>query len=179
MMPKRLSRKEVYTSSWINLYVDRVELASGKIIEQYHQLDYPLPSVVVFLQNPKGEVLFIRNLRYTTGKVEWELPSGRVDPGETPLQAAHREVKEETGMDVLALEEVYMFYPANGMSNQKVYIFRGEASGLTGTILDTDEVESIHWKSPEEIKQLMKNKEIMDGISLLPVALCLSGILQG
>lgn len=176
-LPKRLSRKEVYTSPWINLYVDRVELASGKIIEQYHQLDYPFPSVVILLHKPSGEVLFIRNLRYTTGKVEWELPAGRVDPGETPLQAAEREAREETGVEVHALEEMYMFHPANGMSNQKVHIFKGEVSGVSKEIIDTDEVESVHWKSPEEIFQLLRNREITDGISVLPLALYLSNIL--
>ena len=97
MLPKRLDRKPIYESQWINLYIDKVLMPSGKIIEKYHQLDYPKDSITVLLFNAKSEICFIKSLRYTTQKIEWELPAGGVEKGEDVLAAAEREVMEETG----------------------------------------------------------------------------------
>jgi len=79
-------------------------MPSGKIIGKYHQLDYPKDSVVVLLLNSKNEICFIKSLRYTTKKIEWELPAGAVEEDEDVLGAAEREVAEETGLKTKALK---------------------------------------------------------------------------
>lgn len=53
MLPKKLQRKVIYKSKWINLYTDKVLMPSGKIIEKYHQLDYQKEAVVLVLENKK------------------------------------------------------------------------------------------------------------------------------
>ncbi|MFH1620764.1 MAG: NUDIX hydrolase [Patescibacteria group bacterium] len=178
MLPKRLDRKPIYESQWINLYIDKVLMPSGKIIEKYHQLDYPKESITVLLLNTKSEICFIKSLRYTTQKIEWELPAGGVEKGEDVLAAAEREVMEETGFKTKALKLLYSYYPSNGMSNQNVHIVFGEVEDNKQVEFDTDEVKEIHWLSSDEIKKLIAKNEISDGISLMPLLLHLSGIVS-
>lgn len=176
MLPKRLDRKPIYESQWINLYLDKVLMPSGKIIEKYHQLDYPTESITLLLTNSAGKVCFIKSLRYTTQKVEWELPAGGIEKGEDAIKAAEREVLEETGFKTKALKLFYSYNPSNGMSNQNVHIIFGEIDDDGQVGFDTDEVKEIHWLSLDEIKELIARNKISDGISLLPLLLFFSGI---
>lgn len=171
MLPKRLDRKTIYESKWINLFVDKVQMPSGKIIEKYHQLDYPNESVVALLLNSRNEICFIKSLRYTTQKIEWELPAGGVEKGEDVLAAAKREVVEETGFKVRSLKFVHTYNPSNGMSNQNAHIVFGEVEEEKQEEFDTDEVGEVCWLSLEEIKDLIKKREITDGLSLMPLLL--------
>ena len=177
-LPKRLSRTVIYESEWINLYTDRVELPSGKIIEKYHILDYPKLANVILLLNEKDEFCLIKVRRYATGILGWELPAGSIDEGETAEESAHREVMEETGYKAEYLEKVHEFHAANGMSNHTLNIYFGRVKSLDllPQHSDTDEVESVHWKTKEEIVEMIKKNEIIDGISLLPITLYLSGL---
>lgn len=177
MLPKRLDRKTIYKSPWINLHIDKVLLPSGKIIEKFHQLDYPQESVVVLIMNPQNEICFIRSLRYTTQKIEWELPAGGIDKGEDILAAAKREVIEETGLKMKNLKLLYTYFPSNGMSNQIVHVFFGKIEGNNQTGFDTDEVKEVKWLTSDKIKELIVKNEIRDGISLLPLLLYFSAIL--
>ena len=171
MLPKRLDRKIIYESQWINLYTDRVLMPSGKIIEKYHFLDYPNNSVVVLLSNNKNNICFIKALRYTTQQIQWELPAGGIDKDEGILKAAEREVLEETGFKTKALKLHYSFNPSNGLSNQIIHIVIGEINNSKQIYFDTDEVSEIHWLSPAKVKDLIANKEITDGVSLIALLL--------
>lgn len=174
MLPKQLERKAIYESPWINLYIDKVQMPSGKIIDKYHQLDYPKESVVVLLVNSKGAICFIKSLRYTTQSEEWELPAGSVDKGEDVIEAAKREGIEETGFKVINLEEVYRFNPSIGMSNQLVHVLFGEVQDDKQDVIDEDEVRETNWLKKDQIQSMIAKNEIIDGISLLPLLLYFS-----
>ncbi len=179
-LPKRLDRTVIYESEWINLYTDRVELPSGKIIEKYHILDYPKLANVILLLNDSDEICFVKVRRYATGILGWELPAGSIDEGETEEESAHREVMEETGYETEYLEKVHVFHAANGMSNHTMNVFFGrvKSNKEKPQHSDTDEVESVHWKTKAEVVAMIKKNEIIDGISLLPITLYLSGLYE-
>ena len=96
-MPERLERTTIYESEHVCLYTDKVRLASGCIIEKYHQIHYPKEAVAIVIFNEKNDILFIHNRRYTVGHLEWEIPAGKIEDGEEMEMAARREAKEETG----------------------------------------------------------------------------------
>ncbi len=172
-LPKKLARTSIYKSNWINLFTDRVQLPSGKIIDKYHMLDYPNQSVVVLVTNQKQEICFIKALRYTTQTIEWELPAGGIDPNETVLTAAKREFFEETGFETTQLELMYSFNPSNGMSNQVIHLAKGILKNDNQANFDTDEVKGVFWLNKKQVLKLIAAKEIRDGLSLIGVLLSL------
>jgi 8-oxo-dGTP pyrophosphatase MutT (NUDIX family) len=175
MLPTRLNRAVIYESPWVSLYRDRVALPSGQVIEQFHVLEFGRGAVAVIVENAQGEILMEQVSRYATGTTTWELPAGRIETGETALEAAHREVLEETGYETADHRQIYTYHPLNGISNMKVYVVRcraGQGSGLW----DQNEVDGFAWFSPEEVKAMIRDGEITDGLALVGLLLHFSGV---
>ncbi len=70
MIPERLSRKIVYRSPWVNLYLDKVKFPNGLVIEKFHLLDFPHAAVTAIVENEFGNIVFAQICRYTTGATE-------------------------------------------------------------------------------------------------------------
>src|SRR5262252_1754653 len=71
-------------------------------------------SAVVMAVDEKKRVLLVRQYRRPAERYLWELPAGRLDPGETPLKAAKRELIEETGMRAKKWSKLVSYYPSPG-----------------------------------------------------------------
>jgi ADP-ribose pyrophosphatase len=98
------------------------------------------PPSVVLIPVDGGELVLVRQSRPGSGSRTLELPSGKLDDGETPHQAAVRELAEECGLAAAELTEVATFWTAPAYSTELVYVF--EASGLREAApaqLDEDE----------------------------------------
>lgn len=163
--PERLSRTTVYESPWIKLHLDQVKFPNGYIIEKYHLLDFPHDSVGILMENEAGEVIFARISRYPTGRAEWELPAGGIDPGETEIDAARREVLEETGYTSEDHQVIYSYYPINNMANQRFHLVRCRAGALVQDF-DPNEVSQIRWFTKAEVRQMIREKALTDGLTL-------------
>lgn len=172
MIPKKLSSRQIYSGSILNLFLDKVEFHSGRIVEDYHLFEFKNDSVVIIVMNKLNEVCFINSPRYATQKLELELPAGSIEEGETIIEAGKREVLEETGYIVEELEHIYTFNPANSISNQKAHIlFGGVKSRKPSKEFNRDEVISVEWLNKEKIKNLISSKKIMDGFSMIAILL--------
>jgi ADP-ribose pyrophosphatase len=172
MKPERLAREIVYQSRWVNLYKDTVKFPNGFIIDKFHLLDFEREAVAALMENETGEVMFARIPRYTTGLAEWELPAGGMESGESPLEAARRELMEETGYTSTGHELIYTYYPMNGNANQVFHIVFCKAGDHVQDF-DPNEVSEIRWFTRNEIRQLLKEQKIKDGFSLTALLLWL------
>lgn len=166
MMPERLSTQTIYESDWISLYADKVKMPEGYIIDTYHRLHYPHESVCVVIYNDQDEILMIQSKRYITGRLEWEIPAGRVEDGESPVDAAKRECLEETGC--ILEKPVYLCsqYPNNGMSDLRIHIFAARVQAEESA-WDENEVNCKKWVKRHDMMDMMKNGEITCGVSML------------
>ena len=81
---------------WLTARVDKVELPTGAIIDEYYVLEYP-DWVNTIAITKEGEFVFVRQYRYAIGKTVNELCAGVIEKGEDPMDAAKRELMEETG----------------------------------------------------------------------------------
>jgi len=170
MKPERLSRNIVYQSPWVNLYLDKVKLPNGFVIDKFHLLDFSSDAVVAIVENDAGNIVFVRISRYTTGETNWELPAGGVDVGESIIEAAEREVLEETGYTSDDHRLIYSYYPMNGNANKLFHIVFCKA-GDNEQRFDTNEVSEIRWFTRDEITQMIQDKIIRDGFSLTALLL--------
>ena len=174
MKPTRLSRTVIYENPWVNLYVDKVRFPDGRIIEQHHLLDFEKEAVAALVENSEGQVLLVHVYRYTTDTIEWEIPAGSVEEGESILEAARREVWEESGYETTDHELIYTYHPMNGISNKVFHIARCRATSNTGDF-DRNEVKEVKWVSRQEIQTMIRDRLVRDGFSLPALLLYLIG----
>lgn len=165
MKPERLSRRTIYESEWVNLHLDRVELASGEIIEEYHVVEFPRESVAALVRDDAGRILLVRIHRHVVQRTGWEVPAGGMDEGETPLAAAQREVLEETGVKTADLKLLGSYHPSNGSTNQTVHVIFSRATSALGRI-DRNEILEAAWFTQAEVTALLDAGEIRDGLTL-------------
>ncbi len=170
--PERLDRKIIYESDYVCLYADKVKLPSGYIIEKFHQIHYPHEAVCLVLFNENDEILLIQSKRYTVMRMEWEIPAGRVEDGESKEEAARRECMEETGCTVKDLRFLCTQNPANGMSDCVCHVFaaRVDKESLN---FDKNEVNTKKWVSRDVILEMLRTNGTKDGVSILALLFAL------
>jgi ADP-ribose pyrophosphatase len=86
------------------------------------------PGSVVLVPVEAGRVLLVRQFRYAMGAELLELPAGTLEPGEAPLQAAHRELAEETGRAAGDLQLLARLFPSPGYTSERMWLYL--ATGL-------------------------------------------------
>jgi ADP-ribose pyrophosphatase len=122
----------VHTGRVINLDVDRVRFPDGTTGE-LEIIRHPGASAIVpFLSDPAGadpQLLLLRQYRYAAGGTLYEIPAGRLDPGELPEQCARRELLEETGCTAKSIVPLTSMFTTPGFTDERIHLFL--ASGLT------------------------------------------------
>ena len=158
-------------TEWFVLRQDRVLTHSGLEIT-YTFLEHP-GSVVVVPVTPHGEILLLRQYRYTVDDWCWEVPAGRVEASdEDSSLTARRELKEETGGICQELSYIGAFYTSSAVSNERceVYLARGverrESNPEQSELL---RVVAIPYR---EVLRMARAGEIKDGPSALALLLC-------
>jgi ADP-ribose pyrophosphatase len=168
--PVRLDRRTIYENSWLNLYVDRIQMPAGRIVEEHHVLEFGKEAVAVVVNNDNGETLFIRAYRYVLDSLDWEVPAGVIEENESVIDAARRETLEETGYHTHDHRHIYTFYPISGIGNKRFHVVICRAGEQTGQY-DSNEVQQYKWFDAGSVKELIKNGDIRDGLSLTALLL--------
>lgn len=164
--PKRLDSHIIYESDWLTLYADRVKLPNGEILPVWHRIHMPHASVAAVLFDHEGRILLIRSKRYSTGRLEWEIPAGRVETGETPEEAVRRECMEETGFTLRSLTFLASQNPDNGLSDLTIHLFAAKVQEKTRGF-DANEVEDMRWVTRKKALSMLRRNEISCGTTML------------
>jgi ADP-ribose pyrophosphatase len=160
----------VYTGRVINLDVDTVRFPNGTTGE-LEMIRHPGASAVVpFLSDPAGDdpqLLLIRQYRYAAEQYLYELPAGRLDPGEAAEACARRELREETGCEAARVEHMFTMYTTPGFTDERIHLFM--AVGLTRgeNSREVDEFIEVETMPLSRALSLVEQGEIRDAKTAL------------
>ena len=166
----KIGGRRAYTGRIISLDVDTVRFPDGSTGE-LEMIRHPGASAVVpFLTDPAGDdpqVMLIRQYRYAADGYLFEIPAGRLEPGEDPAECARRELQEETGCRAERVEALFTMYTTPGFTDEKIHLFM--ASGLTmgETGHEADEFMTVETVTLSRALEMVRGGEIQDAKSAL------------
>jgi ADP-ribose pyrophosphatase len=135
----RLSSKIVYVGNLLKVHEDVSRLPDGSAARREWIKHPGACAIVPLFEN--GDTILLRQYRYGPAKMFWEVPAGKIDPGEPIEETARRELLEETGFLSNDLRKIGHFYPAIGFCDEIIHIYI--AQGLTESKSNTDEDEFV------------------------------------
>jgi ADP-ribose pyrophosphatase len=159
---KILSSKTVYKGRIFTVVVDKVREPSGVVVKR--EIVRHRGSVVILAASGGKEpkILLERQYRHAAQAELWELPAGKIDPGEKPLASAKRELLEETGYKARHWKRFLEFYVSPGFLDEMMFIYLATELTLGKAQPEADEFIASHWVSlPAAIKMIARG-EIVD-----------------
>ena len=163
--------KTLHRNPYFGVLQQSVQLPNGSATT-YYTLDFQKPALGVVAIH-RGRFLLLRQYRFIVDEFVWAIPSGGVHAGESPQQAAARELQEETGYRATRLRRLHAFYASYGCGNQVFDIFLADGLTPTRNQFDRNEVISLQWFSAKELLALIARNGVVDGLSLAPLLLLL------
>ena len=170
--PGKISSLRIHTGRIISLDRDTVRFPNGSVGE-LEMVRHPGASAVVpFLTDPTGDdpqLLLIRQYRYAADGFIYEIPAGRLDPGEDPKDCAARELREETGCTAERIEPLITMYTTPGFTDEKIHLFMATALERGETAHEADEFMSVETVSLSSALEMIRKGQINDGKTALAV----------
>jgi 8-oxo-dGTP pyrophosphatase MutT (NUDIX family) len=166
--------RPIYESRWVSLNLVDVEPPSAEAY-QHHVIRLPHHSVFVVVHHPEHGVLLLYRHRFITDTTGFEVPAGGIEPGETPVEAAAREVLEETGWRVDEPRVFATFNASNGLTDQQFHLAYARAVECVGPPQDTDEADQLYWVAVPHLARLVHEGRIPCCPSSLALLYTLTG----
>lgn len=168
----QVSTRREYTGRVINLDIDKVRFPNGKVGELEMIRHSGASAVLPFLGDPASDdptILLIRQYRYAADGFIYEIPAGRLEPGEPPEECAVRELREETGCTATKMEHLYTMYTTPGFTDEKIHLFVATGLERGDSALEQDEfVEAVPTAMSAALR-LIKNGTINDAKTALSI----------
>ena len=170
--PGKIDGARVWEHRFLDAHLDRVRFPDGSEGEQVLIHHPGAAAVVPFLGDPDAadpQVLLISQYRYATGGLLWEIPAGRLEPGEEPLACAHRELREETGCTASTMEPLTTMWTTPGFTNEKIHLYL--ATGLTRgpAAHEADEFIEVKLEPLSAVLRMIESGEITDAKTIIGV----------
>jgi len=168
--PGAISKKRIYTGRVVSLDVDTVRFPNGTVGDLEMLRHSGASAVVPFLDDRSSadpRILLIRQYRYATEGVIYEIPAGRLDKGEDPKACAERELREETGYSAKSVEYLTTFYTTPGFTDERIHIFAADAVNPGESALEEDEIVELAPMRLSRALEMVRSGEIVDGKTII------------
>jgi ADP-ribose pyrophosphatase len=177
----QLAHRRIYTGRVVHLDVDTVRYPDGSTGEM-EMLRHPgAAAVLPFASDPRGAdptVLLIRQYRYATGGSLFEIPAGRLDPGEEPDHCARRELQEEVGVTAGRLERLTTIWTTPGFTDERIHLYWAADLAAGAHAREPDEFIEVVPKPLSEVLGMVRNGAICDGKTVVAI-LYMAGFILG
>ena len=160
LFEKKISSKQIFDGKVVKLFVDEVELPDGQIATR-EIVRHPGAVCVVPLTD-KGEVVMVKQFRYPFDEVLLEIPAGKLEPGEDPLEAVKRELEEESGAVAGKIEYIGELYTTVAIFDEKIQMYLATDLTFTNAHPDTDEFITSEKIPLSILINMVMNGEIKD-----------------
>lgn len=160
LFEKKVSSKQIFDGKVVKLFVDEVELPDGQIATR-EIVRHPGAVCVVPLTD-EGEVVMVKQFRYPFEEVLLEIPAGKLEPGEDPLEAVKRELEEESGAVAGKIEYIGELYTTVAIFDEKIQMYLATDLTFTNAHPDTDEFITSEKIPLSILINMVMNGEIKD-----------------
>jgi len=154
----------IHQGSLISVHKERVELKNSEHT-YFDIVKHPGGSVIAAI-NDNDEICLLKQWRHAIQQSIWELPAGCLEPDETPLETAKRELEEEAAVVAGQWYAHGKIIPSPGFSNEILYLFEARRLGPGKLKLDDAEVLEAHWLPLAQVHKMAANDEILDAKTL-------------
>jgi ADP-ribose pyrophosphatase len=161
---KVLKRRGIFTGRIVNLSVERVLLPNGSTTDV--EIVRHSGAVAVVAVDDHDQVLLVRQYRHAIGEWLLEIPAGRLEPDEDPLECVVRELEEETGFRPGKIESLGRIWPTPGFSDEKIWLFLASKLEAGQQELEEDEVLTVVRMPWLEALAAARDGRICDGKSI-------------
>lgn len=161
-----ITSRRVYDGRVVNLRVDTLEGEHGS-----HEVEVVEHSgaVVVIVRPSPDELILVQQYRHAVGATTWEVCAGGMDPGETPHDAAMRELREETGFRAKTMRHLWSAYSAPGFCTELLHFFETDSYDRGDTDFDENEQIEIATFTVEHLWHQMQRNELQDAKTQIAV----------
>jgi ADP-ribose pyrophosphatase len=168
---KVVSSEVIYKSRWLTLRKDEIITQDG-VPASYEIMERG--DIVTVIAKEGASFYFIEQYRYPIGALSLELPQGFIDKGETPVQAAKRELHEEVGVTAEIMKYIGAVWVSAGYSTQQVHVFSAQGLGQSVQHLDATESDlRVKKYTREEMVALIREGKIKNSPTLSALTLYL------
>ncbi len=160
-----MQSKNIYTGKIITLNIDTVTLPNGVTID-LEMVRHPGAAAIVPLKDD-GTVVLIRQFRHAAGGFIFEIPAGKLHPGEDPKACAARELEEEIGYRAGSLELLSSIFTAPGFTDEVIHIYKATGMTTGHQQLDRDEVLEVIEVPLQEALAMIQAGSIRDAKTMV------------
>jgi ADP-ribose pyrophosphatase len=168
-MTRVLSSRRIYDGKVLALDVDEVEEPGG--VRATREVVRHRGSVAALPVHADGRLVLVRQYRHAVAADVWELPAGRLDPGETPEQGALRELEEEVGLRAGRLERLATYFTTPGFCDEVMHLFRASELQEVPARPEADERIEALSVTLSEAREMLRSGELREGKTLVAVLL--------
>ena len=168
----QLGTERIHTGKIIKLDRDTIRYPDGSEADVDIVRHPGASAVVPFLSDPAGEdpqILLLRQYRYAADGYIYEIPAGRLDPGESPSACAARELKEETGCTAKRIEPLITMVTTPGFTDERIHLFMATELTHGQAAREADEFADVIVMRLSEALELIQRGEIVDGKTALGI----------
>jgi ADP-ribose pyrophosphatase len=165
-LEKTIRTESIFQGKIISLQVDHVELPNGQMATR-EIVRHPGAVCVLALLDDK--MLVVEQYRKPLGKSQVEIPAGKLELGEDPMEAAGRELEEETGYRCDSLRHICSYYTSPGFADELIHFYVAESLVKGEVNLDEDEFLNCEAITMEQAQQLIAQQRISDAKTITAV----------